>query len=51
MSHPNKEPDKIDPRPGEGKLEDLAEEWVREDREMEGRKPDLGENDEDPSER
>jgi hypothetical protein len=38
-------------RPGEDKLEDLPAEWEREDREMEGRKPDLGEDDEDPSER
>jgi hypothetical protein len=37
-------------KPDEDKLEDLPAEWEREDEEMEGRKPDLGEIDEDPSE-
>jgi len=31
-------------------IEDLPSEWAEEDRETEGRKPDLGELDEDPSE-
>ena len=31
-------------------LEDLPSEWAEEDREMEGRKPDLGETEEDASE-
>jgi hypothetical protein len=38
------------PRPDEPKLEDLPSEWAQEDRDMEGRKPDLGEDEEDPSE-
>jgi len=38
------------PGPDESKLEDLPSEWAQEDREMEDRKPDLGEDDEDPSE-
>jgi hypothetical protein len=50
MSRPKKEPDTVDPLPDEGKLEDLASEWTGEDREMEDRKPDLGEIEEDPSE-
>jgi len=50
MSKAAKAPDKVDPRPGEGKLEDLPEEWSEEDREIEGRKPDLGEIEEDISE-
>src|ERR1035438_9143325 len=32
-------------------IEDLPSEWAKEDREIEGGKPDLGEVDEDPSER
>jgi hypothetical protein len=32
-------------------IEDLPSEWVKEDRDIEGGKPDLGEVDEDPSER
>jgi hypothetical protein len=31
-------------------IEDLPAEWSKEDQENEGRKPDLGELDEDPSE-
>jgi hypothetical protein len=31
-------------------IEDLPSEWSNEDREIEGRKPDLGEIEEDPSE-
>ena len=31
-------------------IEDLPSEWSKEDREDEGREPDLGELDEDPSE-
>ena len=31
-------------------IEDLPAEWSKEDREIEGRKPDLGEVEEDPSE-
>ena len=31
-------------------IEDLPSEWAEEDREIEGRKPDLGETEEDPSE-
>ncbi len=31
-------------------IEDLPSEWSKEDREEEGREPDLGELDEDPSE-
>jgi hypothetical protein len=31
-------------------LEDLPTEWAKEDREIEGSKPDLGELEEDPSE-
>jgi len=34
------------PRP----IEDLPSEWSKEDRDIEGREPDLGELDEDPSE-
>lgn len=42
---------KPDPVPGgEPKLEDLPAEWVKEDNEIEGRKPDLAETEEDPSE-
>jgi hypothetical protein len=50
MSNKHKDPDKVDPKPDEGKLEDLPAEWAKEDREEEGRKPDLGELEEDPSE-
>jgi hypothetical protein len=50
MKPKENEPDK-EKKPDEDKLEDLPAEWDREDREMEGRKPDLGEDDEDPSER
>jgi hypothetical protein len=38
------------PLPGESKVEDLPAEWLEEDRVMEGRTPDLGELEEDPSE-
>jgi hypothetical protein len=38
------------PRPGESEVEDLPTEWREEDRVFEGRMPDLGELDEDPSE-
>jgi hypothetical protein len=31
-------------------IEDLPGEWSKEDRDLEGREPDLGELDEDPSE-
>jgi len=31
-------------------MEDLPSEWSKEDRDLEGREPDLGELDEDPSE-
>ena len=31
-------------------IEDLPSEWSKEDRNLEGREPDLGELDEDPSE-
>ena len=31
-------------------IEDLPSEWSKEDRDLEGREPDLGELDEDPSE-
>jgi hypothetical protein len=31
-------------------IEDLQSEWVKEDREIDGAKPDLGEQEEDPSE-
>jgi hypothetical protein len=31
-------------------IEDLPSEWSKEDQEIEGREPDLGELDEDPSE-
>jgi hypothetical protein len=31
-------------------IEDLPSEWAEEDRQIEGRKPDLGETEEDPSE-
>jgi hypothetical protein len=51
MSKHEKDPDKVNPKPGEGKLEDLPSEWAEEDRELERRKPDLGEVEEDPSER
>jgi len=54
-----KAPDKVEsqpkvsgfPRSKESKLEDLPSEWVQEDCELENRKPDLGEDDKDPSER
>ena len=39
------------PRPDEPELEDLPAEWREEDLESEGRKPDLGEIEEDPSEK
>jgi hypothetical protein len=56
-----KEPDDIDPfdqlplirgYPGKDELpvEDMPVEWQDEDREMEGRTPDLGELEDDPSE-
>ena len=38
------------PRPDEPEVEDLPAEWQEEDRESEGRKPDLGEIEKDPSE-
>ena len=38
------------PRRDEPKLEDLPSEWQEEDRKIEGRTPDLGEIEEDPSE-
>ena len=45
---------KIDEDLKEGKIpepiEDLPTDWSKEDREIEGREPDLGELDEDPSE-
>jgi hypothetical protein len=45
---------KIDEDIEEGKvpepIEDLPSEYSKEDRDLEGRKPDLGELDEDPSE-
>ena len=45
---------KIDEDIKEGKvpdpIEDLPSEWSKEDRDLEGREPDLGELDEDPSE-
>jgi hypothetical protein len=45
---------KIDEDIKEGKIpepiEDLPSDWSKEDREIEGRKPDLGETEEDPSE-
>ena len=31
-------------------IEDLPSEWAKEDREIDGAKPDLGESEEDPSE-
>jgi hypothetical protein len=37
------------PRPDEEKVEDLPSEWSKEDREIEDRKPDLGETEEDTS--
>jgi hypothetical protein len=37
-------------KPGEDELENLPAEWEREDEETQGRKPDLGEIEEDPSE-
>jgi hypothetical protein len=58
MSQTEKLPEKLDilpklrgyPRPDEPKLEDLPSEWAEEDREMENREPDLGEDEEDSSE-
>ena len=45
---------KIDEDVKEGKvpkpIEDLPADWSKEDQEIEGREPDLGELDEDPSE-
>jgi hypothetical protein len=41
----NKAPGKLDIVP-----DDYPSEWAEEDREIEGRKPDLGEIEEDPSE-
>ena len=45
---------KLEKEEKEGKIpkpiEDLPSEWAKEDREIEGRKPDLGEVEEDPSE-
>lgn len=46
----SKDPDRVNPQPGEGKLEDLPAEWVQDDIKDEHRKPDLGEIEEDPSE-
>lgn len=50
MSYPEKDPGKVTPLPDEPKLEDLPAEYEEENREMEGRTPDLGETEEDPSE-
>ncbi len=55
--HANDENDPLDtlpvlkgyPRPDEAPPEDLPAEWSREDRDLEGRKPDLGETEEDTS--
>jgi len=45
---------KIEKQEKEGKIpkpiEDLPSEWAKEDREIQGGKPDLGEVEEDPSE-
>ncbi len=47
MTPSDKKPKKnVDP----DKLEDLPSEWSEEDREIEGREPDLGETEEDTSE-
>jgi hypothetical protein len=48
MSPKDKKTSKNDDSPEE--LEDLPSEWAEEDREMEDRKPDLGEIEEDTSE-
>jgi hypothetical protein len=48
MSPTDKKPDKEEKSPKS--LEDLPSEWAEEDREIEGRKPDLGEIEEDTSE-
>jgi hypothetical protein len=48
MSPRDKKPDKEKDPPE--KLEDLPSEWAEEDREIEDRKPDLGETEEDTSE-
>jgi len=48
MSPKDKKPDKEESSPKD--LEDLPAEWAEEDREIEGRKPDLGETEEDTSE-
>jgi hypothetical protein len=48
MSPTNKKTGKKDESPEE--LEDLPSEWAEEDQEIEGRKPDLGETEEDTSE-
>lgn len=47
-----KDPAEVDKAPGKGKKapEDLPSEWAEEDRVIEGRKPDLGEIEEDSSE-
>lgn len=46
---------KIEKEEKQGKIpkpiEDLPSEWAEEDREIDGAKPDLGELDEDPSDR
>jgi hypothetical protein len=55
---PNDETDPLDvlpeikgyPRKDEAEVEDMPSEWLEEDRLMEGRTPDLGEAEEDPSE-
>jgi hypothetical protein len=51
----NQKRDKLDrkdehPKPEKDPLENQPLDWAREDREIEDRKPDLGEIDEDPSE-
>jgi hypothetical protein len=48
MSPKDKKPDKE--KDSSQDLEDLPSEWAEEDREIEGRKPDLGETEEDTSE-
>jgi hypothetical protein len=48
MSPKDKKPDKEED--SAENLEDLPSEWAEEDREIEGRKPDLGETEEDTSE-
>jgi hypothetical protein len=48
MSPKDKKPDTEKDSPDN--LEDLPTEWAEENREIEGRKPDLGETEEDTSE-